>query len=157
MPLWLKILCCILVAELLGGLGGYVTATSIGDWYASLQRPPGTPPNTVFGPVWSLLYAAMASAFALVWHRAPTSPSKRRAQSLFAVQLLLNLAWTPVFFGLHAITAALGILVALVVVLILTLRAYSKLDRLAAGLLVPYLAWVVYASYLNAGFLWFNR
>ena len=106
MPLWLKIVLSIIAAEILGGLGGFITASSIGSWYSALERPPGTPPNAVFGPVWSVLYALMGIAFALIWHRAPAGPAKRRALIAFFIQLALNLAWTPVFFGAHQLAAA---------------------------------------------------
>ncbi len=156
MPLWLKIVLSVLVMEILGGLGGFVTASSIGTWYAGLERPPGNPPNAVFGPVWTLLYALMGIAFALIWHRAPAGPAKRRALAAFAVQLVLNLAWTPVFFGLHQLAAALAVIGLLLLAILVTLFRFFPLDRTAGILLVPYLLWVGYATYLNAGFLVLN-
>jgi benzodiazapine receptor len=157
MRLWTKIVLCVLLAEILGSLGGIVTAWSLGDWYASLQRPPGTPPNAVFGPVWSMLYALIGLAFALVWHHAPAGPGKRRAFAFFAAQAVLNLAWTPIFFGAHRFGLSLGVILALLVVIALTWRAFRKLHRTAGWLLVPYGLWVAYASYLNAGFFYLNR
>jgi benzodiazapine receptor len=157
MPLWLKTVLCIVVMEILGGLGGYLTASSIGSWYAALERPPGTPPNAVFGPVWSVLYAFMGIALALVWHRAPAGPAKRRALGIFAMQLLLNLAWTPLFFGMHLIAVALADIVLLFAGVLVTIACFRPLDRTAAWLLVPYAAWIGYAAYLNAGFLFLNR
>mgnify|MGYP003835868145 CR=1 FL=1 len=157
MPLWLKLTVCVLAAETLGGLGGLVTASSIEGWYAELRRPPGTPPNGVFGPVWALLYAAMAIAFALVWHRAEPGPAKRSAMMLFALQLALNLAWSPVFFGAQRIGLALAIILGLLVTLAVATQRFLKLNRPAGGLLLPYLLWVGYATYLNAGFLVLNR
>ncbi|MEK7953362.1 TspO/MBR family protein [Luteolibacter soli] len=157
MPLWLKIVLCILAAEILGGLGGFITASSIGSWYAALERPPGTPPNAIFGPVWTVLYAMMGIAFALIWHRAPSDSAKRRALTAFFVQLALNLAWTPVFFGAHQLAAALVIIVLLIIAIMVTIARFRRLDRLAAALLVPYLLWVCYATYLNAGFMILNR
>ncbi|HEY1122448.1 MAG TPA: TspO/MBR family protein [Haloferula sp.] len=153
MPLWLKIVLSIAVAEILGGLGGFITASSIGSWYAALERPPGTPPNAVFGPVWSILYAMMGIAFALVWHRAPAGPAKQRALTIFFIQLVLNLAWTPVFFGAHLLAPALVVIGLLVLAIAATIIHFRPLDKLAAALLVPYLLWVCYATYLNAGFV----
>jgi translocator protein len=153
MPLWLKIVLSLVVAEILGGLGGFIAASSIGSWYAALDRPPGTPPNAVFGPVWTVLYAMMGIAFALVWHRAPAGPVKRRALAVFFIQLGLNLAWTPVFFGAHQLAAALAVIVLLILAIVVTIVRFRPLDKLAAALLVPYLLWVCYATYLNAGFL----
>ncbi len=157
MPLWTKIVVCVVVAEVLGGLGGWITAGSIGDWYAALETPPGTPPNAVFGPVWGTLYALIGLSLALFWHRAPGGADKRRGFACFTVQALLNLAWTPVFFGAHQLGLALAVILALLVTIALTIGGFWKLHRPAAILLVPYLLWVGYASYLNAGFLVLNR
>lgn len=156
-PLLGKILVCAIGAIVLGSLGGIVTASSIGGWYETLQTPPGTPPNWLFGPVWTLLYAAMGTAVALVWHRAPSGSPKRNALLLFGIQFVLNLAWSPVFFGLHRIDLALAIIVTLLVAILLTIRRFLPLDRTAALLLLPYLAWVGYATYLNTAFLVLNR
>lgn len=157
MPLWVKVVLSIVVMEILGGLGGFLTASSIGSWYVTLERPPGTPPNAVFGPVWTVLYALIGIAFALIWHRAPAGPAKRGAMIAFFIQLALNLAWTPVFFGAHQLAAALVVIVLLIVAIVVTIVRFRPLDRVAAGLLVPYLLWVCYATYLNAGFLVVNR
>jgi tryptophan-rich sensory protein len=99
----------------------------------------------------------MGAAVALVWHRAPAGPAKRGALVLFAIQFLLNMAWSPVFFALQQIGLALAVIVTLWVAIILTIRRFLPLDRTAAFLLTPYLLWVSYATYLNAGFLILNR
>lgn len=157
MPLWLKIILCILAAELLGGLGGFVTASSIGDWYAGLVKPPGTPPNWIFGPVWTALYAMIGSSLALVWHRPAAGPAKRGALTWFAIQFALNLAWTPVFFGAHRLFVALVVISALLVAIAVTIRKFRPISPLASRLLVPYAVWVSYATWLNAGYWWLNR
>lgn len=157
MPFWVKVLICILVIPALGAVGGIVTASNIAGWYEGLQKPPGTPPNGVFGPVWTLLYLMIGFSLALVWHRVSAGPEKRRALAIFAVQMLLNLIWTPVFFGAHLLLVALFIIGALWIGILMTILAFRKLDRTAAWLLVPYLLWVSYASYLNAGIFWLNR
>ena len=156
MKLWLKILLCILVVNLLGGAGAFFTMYSLKDWYPSLAKPPVVPPNSVFGPVWTVLYAMMGTSFALVWHRVPSGPSKRAALRTFLAQFLLNLAWTPLFFGAHLTGVALVVIVALWIMILLTILKFRPLDRLAALLLVPYLIWVSYATYLNAGYLVLN-
>ena len=156
MKLWLKILLCILVVNLLGGAGAFFTMDSLKDWYPSLAKPPGVPPNSVFGPVWTALYAMMGTSFALVWHRVPSGPSKRAALLTFLAQFLLNLAWTPLFFGAHLTGVALVVIVSLWIMILLTILKFRSLDRLAALLLVPYLIWVSYATYLNAGYLVLN-
>jgi len=157
MKFWIKVLVCVAVMLFLGGAGGWVTARAIPGWYAGLEKPPGTPPNAVFGPVWSVLYLMMGVALARVWHFAPAGPEKRRAITRFVIQLVLNLAWTPLFFGAHLVSVALAVIVALWVMILLTIFAFKPLDRIAAFLLVPYLIWVGYAGYLNAGFFVLNR
>lgn len=153
---WPKLILCVLVVMVLGASGGFVTVKSIPGWYAGLEKPPGTPPNTVFGPVWSVLYLMIGVSLSRVWHFAPAGPEKRRALIRFAIQLVLNLAWSPVFFGAHLVAVALVVIVALWVMILLTILAFKPLDRTAAWLLAPYLGWVSYATYLNAGFLVVN-
>lgn len=138
---------------LVGAAAGALTAGSIGGWYAALIHPPGTPPNALFGPVWSVLYVLMGVAAWRIWRLVQAGPALR----LWGWQLAVNAAWTPVFFGLHRPLAALGVLVLLLVLLGLTIRRFATIDRPAAALLVPYLLWSLYALYLNAGICWLNR
>ena len=131
---------------------GAVTATSVHTWYLSLRRPPGTPPNWVFGPVWTTLYLMMAGAAWLVWRRTGGG----RALRLWGWQLLANALWTPAFFGLRLPGLALLVMGALVVLLGRTVRIFGRIVPLAALLLLPYCVWVLYATYLTAGFWWLN-
>ena len=150
-----KIIISALAMLLLGGLGGYLTASSIGSWYSTLNKPPGTPPNWLFGPVWTALYLMIGTSFALIWHQ--KSLGKNRLTALFLTQLILNLAWTPIFFGAHQIALALLVIVLLWISILLTIRAFAKQSKPAAYLLVPYLIWVTYATYLNAGHAYLNQ
>lgn len=136
----------------LGTASGLSSAGGDDSWYQSLVKPPGTPPPWVFGPVWSLLYVLMGVAVGRLIHL-------RAAQAVwvFGIQLVLNLVWTPVFFGMQQIPAALAVIAAIWLGLVATMVLARKSDPAAAWLLAPYLAWVSYASYLNAGFLWLNR
>ena len=154
---WPKVILSVVVVMALGAAGGLVTAGAIPDWYAKLAKPPGTPPNMVFGLVWSVLYLMIGISFARVWHFAPSGENFHRALRHFAMQMLLNISWTPLFFGAHLVSVALAVIVALWVMILLTILAFKPLDRIAAWLLVPYLVWVSYATYLNAGFLVLNR
>ena len=140
----------------IGGLGGIVTASSIDSWYSTLNKPPGTPPNWLFGPVWTTLYLLIGIAFALIWHQHQAQLGKTRLTLFFALQLILNLAWTPVFFGARQITAALVVIILLWISILFTIRELAKFSKTAALLLVPYLLWVSYASYLNAGYTFLN-
>ena len=136
------------------GLGtgvGLSTAGGADGWYQELISPPGTPPPWVFGPVWAILYLLMGVALGRLVHRKAT-----HAVWVFATQGLLNLLWTPVFFGMHQIAAALALIVAIWLGLVTTMQLARKSDLVAAGLLLPYWIWLSYATYLNAGFYWLN-
>ena len=126
-------------------IGGCATTSAVQDWYPTLVKPAWTPPAWVFGPVWTLLYATMALAAWLVWRRAGWGG----ALGWYAAQLLLNAAWSPVFFGMQRIDWALGILVALWLAVARTTVAFAKVSPLASGLFLPYLAWVSFAAVLN--------
>ncbi len=119
-----------------------------GEWYASLRRPSWNPPGWVFGPVWTALYAMMALAAWLVWKRGGFI-QQRTALRLFLLQLALNAAWTPLFFGLHWPSVAFAEIVLLWLAIAATLAAFRRASRPAAWLLVPYLAWVSFAAFLN--------
>lgn len=157
MALWIKIVLSVLGIQVLGGVSAMITADQIPGWYAGLQRPPGTPPNAIFGPVWITLYAMMGVAFALVWHRAEPGAAKRKALGVFGFQLFLNMAWTPIFFGWHQMLVALMVIVVLWFAIAWTIRLFWGVLPLAGALLLPYLLWVSYATYLNAGYWGLNR
>lgn len=135
-------------------LGGWLTAESVDTWYRALEKPVWTPPSWLFGPVWTALYAAMGVAAWRVWR---TADARRKpAVSLFVAQLALNVAWSGLFFGLREPGLALIEIVALLALIVWTTWAFERVDRAAAGLMVPYLLWVVYAFTLNAGLWWLN-
>jgi translocator protein len=136
----------------LGIASGLSTLGGDDRWYQELRKPPGTPPGWVFGPVWSILYLMMGVALGrLIQRRA------RWAVLLFIMQFALNLSWTPVFFGAKLAGPALGVIVALWLSLLGTILLARRRDGISAWLLAPYLAWVSYATYLNAGIFWLNR
>jgi tryptophan-rich sensory protein len=140
-------------SALVAGLGGLATAKHVNGWYATADTAPWSPPNWVFGPVWTFLYAAMAVAAWLVWRS--HAEGSRAALTAYGVQLVLNLLWTPVFFALYPVlgTAALwiafGIIVALAVAVAVTVVLFGPISRTAGLLMLPYLSWVVFASSLN--------
>ena len=129
-------------------LGASVVQTSVDTWYAELAKPAFTPPDRLFGPVWTLLYVLMAVAAWRVW-RAADRDTARGPLTLFALQLALTLGWTVVFFGLLKIGAAVATIIVLDVGVIVTVLAFRTVDRIAALLMVPYLAWVAFATILN--------
>lgn len=157
MGLLVKIILCVVAVEVLGSAGALTMGDALKEWYPNLSKPPGTPPPWVFGPVWGTLYAMIGIALALVWHRGEPGCAKRSALLWFGVQMALNVAWTPLFFGLRQVALALVVIVVLWVVIGVTIQRFRRVDRLAAALLIPYLAWVSYATWLNAGYWWLNR
>ena len=119
-----------------------------GEWYATLKKPSWNPPGWIFGPVWSALYTMMAVAAWLVWRRGGFA-RQRRPLTLFLAQLVLNAAWTPLFFGLHWPGVAFAEIVLLWLAIAATLATFRHVNRTAAWLLAPYLAWVSFAAALN--------
>ncbi len=126
------------------------------EWYANLNRPSIAPPNAVFGPVWTTLYLCMAIAAWLVW-RQKTAQGNRLALFAFLFQLLLNAAWTCFFFGYHRIDWALYDIVLLLVVIVTTVFLFFRKSDVAGWLLVPYFAWVAFATVLNFEYWRLNR
>ena len=124
-------------------------------WYRSLNRPRWSPPAWVFGPVWTVLYTLMGIAAWLVWQR--RRPGRSVAIGLFGLQLALNAAWTPIFFGARAIGPALLEIVVTWFAILGTLVAFTRQRALAGALLVPYLAWTTFATLLTAAIWRRNR
>lgn len=116
-----------------------------GDWYASLAKPEWNPPGWIFGPVWTVLYLMMAIAAWLVWRRLGWC----RVLWIYLAQLLLNAAWTPVFFGAQEIGLAFAVIVALWVAILFMVVVFLRVSKAAGWMLVPYLAWVSFAAFLN--------
>jgi benzodiazapine receptor len=147
------------VASLSAGLIGSL-AMFAGDfdvWYPALVKPAFTPPNWLFGPVWTILYLLMGVAAFLVWRKGLQSRAVRVALVWFLVQLVLNAVWSPVFFGWHRIGWALVVVVLLWAAIVVTIRYFLQVSRAAAILLVPYLLWVSFATVLNAAIWRLNR
>ena len=145
---WVSLVPFVVVCFAAAGIGSLFTATSVKTWYAQLRRPEWTPPNWIFGPVWTTLYLLMAISAWLVW-RSTTWPSARFALILFAIQLVLNSLWSVVFFGLHKVGPAFGEMLLLWMMTVATTVAFLPISLLAAWLLIPYLGWLFFASYLN--------
>ncbi len=129
-------------------LGSIFTTPSIPTWYASLAKPSWTPPDWVFGPVWSALYLMMALGAWLVWRRGSLAAASIPI-ALFMVQLGLNVAWSILFFGLRMPGLAFGEIVVLWFAILATLIAFWRSTPMAGYLLLPYLIWVAFAAVLN--------
>lgn len=143
----------ILTVEIVGASGAIFTAQGLSEWYGTLQRPEFAPPNWVFGPVWTILFALIGIALWLVWRQAESSPQAvRLAGSVFALHFAFNLGWSAVFFGMQEIGLGLAVILGLWMLIVATMWAFNRVDRRAALLLVPYLLWVSFATYLNYQF-----
>ena len=143
LALGLSFLLCFLAA----GLGSLFTMASLGSWYAGLAKPSWNPPSWLFGPVWTVLYAMMAVAGWLVWRRG--GAASQLALRCFAGQLVMNVSWSAVFFGLQLPGLAFIEILALWVAIAATLVTSWKVSRAAGFLLAPYLLWVSFAAVLN--------
>lgn len=146
---WLAAIVSVAIALAVGAVGGLATASSVTTWYPGLDKPPFNPPNAVFGPVWTGLYVLMALAAWRIWRAGPADGRRRRALTLYGVQLALNLAWSLIFFGLRQPGLALAEVVVLLAAILATIAAFWPIDRPAALMLVPYAAWVTFATALN--------
>jgi tryptophan-rich sensory protein len=137
----------LLIVMLAAGLGGLFTGRSVSTWYRTLSRPDWTPPDWLFGPVWTVLYLAMAVAAWMVWRRG--TPAATAALSAFAVQLALNVAWSGLFFGLRSPAAGMVDIVLLWLAIAATIGCFLRVSVPAGLIMLPYLGWVTFAAALN--------
>jgi tryptophan-rich sensory protein len=139
-----------------GGLVARLSgSTTDNGWFQSLLLPPVQPPGPVFGLAWGLLYTLLGVAGAIIWAQ-PASGLRTRALWLFGLGLLLNFSWSPVFFAAHLIMPALAIILLMLGLAVWTMRLFAPMSRVAAGLMLPYIAWLIFASLLNAWIWWLN-
>jgi len=153
----IKLIISIVASFAAGGIGSIFTFKSIPKWYATLKKPPKTPPNRAFGPVWATLYILMGVSVFLIWQNGLDSVGARIAFTLFWVQLTLNALWSLVFFGMKSIRGGVITIVILWFLILATTVASFRVSTWAGALLIPYLIWVTIASYLNIGVWWLNK
>jgi tryptophan-rich sensory protein len=137
------------ICLIVGGLGSVATTPAIPTWYAALKKPFFNPPNFLFAPVWTILYIIMGIAAYLVWKSGWERTDVKTALFFFGLQLALNGAWSPVFFGLRSPLLGLVVILMLWFSLLYVILLFHRISPLAAWLLVPYLLWVTFASALN--------
>jgi tryptophan-rich sensory protein len=148
---WISLVCWVLVCFSVAGVSSVWTVSEVSGWYRTLARPVIAPPDWVFGPVWSLLYLLMAIAAWLVWEL-PSSQARTTGITVFLLQLGLNFAWSVLFFRQHAIGGALVEIVLLWASIMATILMFWRVSPVSAWLLLPYLAWVSFATLLNWAF-----
>ncbi|MBE3122234.1 MAG: tryptophan-rich sensory protein [Thermoplasmata archaeon] len=152
---WKKLAISMLISFLPGIVGSLFMIGSIDGWYATLNKPWFTPPNWVFGPVWTMLYILMGISLYLVWikiHRDDVFV----VSSLFGTQLAFNAIWTPIFFSVHAVLPSFIIIAGLWLLVFATIITFYKTSKNASYLLIPYIVWLTIATALNVGVLLLN-
>lgn len=147
----------VISALLIGYVGSLVTMPAIGEWYRTLALPPLNPPSSVFGPVWTTLYILMGIAAFRIFIYASRAPrTAAKALTFYAIQLLVNLSWSFAFFGLRSPEAGLAVIGILLLMIVWMMLLFFRIDRVAGALIIPYVAWVSFATYLNAGIMALN-
>jgi tryptophan-rich sensory protein len=136
--------------------GRIVSARSVAGWYKTIAKPSFNPPNWAFPVAWSLLFVLMGVAFWRVLRQPPSTRSRTAAIALFSVQLVVNVGWSTAFFGARSPLAGLVVIVPFWLLILATIRTFHRVDRPAAWLLVPYAAWVAFATVLNAAIVRLN-
>jgi tryptophan-rich sensory protein len=146
---WVKLVISVGLPIGVGAIAGLFTTPEISGWFQTIDKPTWQPPNWVFGPVWTVLYVMMGIAFYLVWKKEAPKGTKRMAITLWLIQLVFNFFWSFIFFKQHQIDWALAEILILWFFILLTIIYFSRISKLAAWLMVPYICWVSFASLLT--------
>ncbi|TXI67714.1 MAG: tryptophan-rich sensory protein [Flavobacterium sp.] len=155
---YLKITYCVAICLAVGYLSSKVTQSSISTWYPLIKKPSFNPPNWVFAPVWTMLFIMMGIAAGMVWNKLESNKELvKKGLLFFTVQLLLNALWSYLFFGLNNILLALIEIILLWLIIYETYYIFKQIDKRAGYLLIPYLAWVAFATILTGSIYWLNR
>jgi len=152
----LKLIISILICQGAGAIGSLFTSPAISTWYATIQKPSFNPPNWIFAPVWILLFILMGLSLYLIWSKGFKYKGTKIAIFIFFVQLILNILWSILFFGLQSPLFALIEIIILWFAILLTIISFYKVSKIAAYLLLPYIIWVSFASVLNFSILIIN-
>lgn len=139
----------IIIVFIAGAIGTVATLSEITTWYAALAKPVWAPPNWLFGPVWTTLYVLIGIALFLVWKEGIDKRNVKMALGIFAVQLILNITWSVVFFGYHSLLGGLIVVLILWIAILANIIAFYLVSKPAGLILIPYIVWVSIASYLN--------
>ncbi|MDP4009419.1 MAG: TspO/MBR family protein [Candidatus Shapirobacteria bacterium] len=155
-----KLAISLLLPLFVGYLGSLFTISQIQTWYSQINKPSLLPPNGIFGPVWTALYILMGVAFYFIWTEKIGKKQKDADRSwaikIYLIQLALNLLWSIIFFKFHLLTLAVAEILVLWVMIFFTIIEFRKIKAVTMWLLIPYLAWVTFATYLTAAVWWLN-
>lgn len=149
----LKLSLCILSMLLVGGIGGFATASSITTWYAEINKPSFNPPNYLFGPVWTSLYILMGISIYMIL-QSPKTELRKKAIAIFCIQLFLNFCWSFIFFKFQLLGLAFIEIILMWASILTMIIVFFEINKKAALIQIPYLLWVSFASVLN-GSIWF--
>jgi tryptophan-rich sensory protein len=144
-----KLIISILICQLAGILGSFFTAPAITTWYATINKPAFNPPNWIFAPVWTLLFLLMGISLYLIWEKGLENEKVKKAIFYFAIQLLLNIGWSFLFFGLRSPLAGFLEIIILWLAILMTIIKFYRISKPAGLLLLPYILWVSFAAFLN--------
>lgn len=145
-PKWIV---SIIIVYIAGAIGTLFTLKEITTWYVYLAKPGWAPPNWVVGPIWSTLYILIGTALFLIWRKGLGRKDVQMALVVFAVQLIINVAWSLVFFGSHSIFGGLVMVILLWIAILINIFVFYRISKPAGLLLIPYLVWVTIAAYLQ--------
>lgn len=146
----------VLICEFAGFLGSFFTRPAIPAWYAGLQKPFFNPPNWLFAPVWTVLFFLMGISLYLIWEKMAKDERAKPAISVFALQLILNILWSFSFFGLHSPLFGFIVIVLLWFAILFTILKFRPISKEAGYLLLPYILWVTFATFLNFAIMRLN-
>mgnify|MGYP000572013957 CR=1 FL=1 len=152
-----KLIFSLVICQFAGILGSFFTTPYVGSWYAFLEKPVFSPPNWVFAPVWTVLYLMMGLSLFIIWSNQENIKKVKTAIIYFAIQLVLNIVWSLVFFTFQSPLGAIFVIIALFVAILLTTIKFSKISDWAAFLMIPYLVWVGFAGILNITIFFLNK
>jgi tryptophan-rich sensory protein len=156
-PFWVYALLAVVPVVAASVIGNAVTLPQIPTWYPTLVKPPFNPPNWLFGPAWTLLFTLMAVGVYRILRLPAGTPGRARALVTYHVQLGLNVLWSCVFFGLQSPLGGVFVIIPFLAMILVTIATFRPLDRVAANLQWPYVAWVSFATLLNVSIWWLNR
>jgi tryptophan-rich sensory protein len=150
-----RFLGCILLTMTIGGISGIATIDGVKGWYTTLNKPSFNPPNYLFGPLWTALYFLMGVSLYIILNQ-PASAGRRRALTIFGVQLALNFFWSVIFFNFHEPGWALADIILMWIAIVAMIVTFYRIDKTAGLLQLPYIAWVSFATLLNGAIVYLN-
>ncbi|WP_200975482.1 TspO/MBR family protein [Echinicola sp. 20G] len=153
---WIKLIMCVLGVVIVGSISGLANIGNIETWYAGLEKPSFNPPNSIFAPVWTSLYALMGLGLYLIWRKNQSRP-RSQALIVFFIQLVFNFCWSFIFFYFHQPGLAAIEIVLLLGLIVYMINRFYQVSKVAAYLQVPYLLWVSFATVLNISIWWLNH